>query len=586
MIKDRLAKLRELMSENNIDVYLVLTEDFHGSEYVGDYFKSREFISGFDGSAGSVVVTKTMAYLWTDGRYFIQAKNQLKDSGIELKKMGEDETILEFLEEKAKTKDSLTVAMDGRCISASLAEKISKINNIKIIEELDLVGEIWSNRPIFKSKPVWILDEKYCGVSALEKLENVKKETREDYLLVTSLDEIAWLLNLRGDDIAYTPVFYSYFLMDIKDEKNTLYISGDCIGDDVKKYLMNLKIEIKEYNEIFNDVKNIKDSSVRCSKHSLNFRLKKSFNKSNNLILDYTPIYKMKAIKNKVECDNMKKAHLMDGVSLIKFLYRLKAGEFKNVNEYRLGEILGEYKSANPTYVEESFEPIVGCDENGAIIHYSPKKEESKNIGDSQLVLIDAGSHYLEGTTDITRTISLGKVTEKMKHIYTAVLKGHLRLQNMVFKKGCSGTTLDGVAREALWKEGLDYNHGTGHGVGYLLSVHEGPNSIRFRVADEKISNIPFEKGMITSNEPGCYIEGEFGVRIENLILCEEENEGFLKFEPLTLVPYDKNLIDYEKLDETEKKMLKEYGELVVKSVGDKLESDELDWLKQEVSFN
>lgn len=588
-VNEKIKALRDRMSRHNIDIYIVPTCDFHGSEYVGDYFKTREFISGFTGSAGTVVVTLKEAALWTDGRYFLQAENQLKNTEIKLMKSGQCNvpTIREYLQKNAT--ESLVVGFDGRMMTATMAEEIESIKNISVISDVDLVGEIWENRPLMCCKPVWNLSLEYCGKTRAHKLGDIREEMKNkevDVLVLTSLEETAWTLNLRGDDVECTPVFLSFMLITSLDA--TLYVQKASIQDEIVKELENDGIVVEDYFKIYDALENTKNKKVWIDKNSANYNIVKKIKTHNEVINCFTPALNQKAIKNPTEISNMKKAHLLDGIAMTKFIYWLKTNVGKEkITELSLGEKLEEFRTVAKSYIEPSFTPIVGYNDHGAIVHYSANKESDYEIKDEGMVLIDSGGHYLEGTTDITRTISLGKVTPKMKKMYTAVLKGHLNLAASVFKEGCSGVAIDYNARQPLWDLGLDYNHGTGHGVGYLLSVHEPPNAIRYRILPDNQFNPVFKEGMITSNEPGVYLEGEFGIRIENLVLCEKKEKNqwgtFLCFKPLTLVPYDRELISFEDMADKEIELFDNYHKMVYEMISPYLTLEEKIWLRDTV---
>ena len=395
---------------------------------------------------------------------------------------------------------------------------------------------------------------------------------------MTSLEETAWTLNLRGDDVECTPVFLSFMLITSLDA--TLYVQKASIQDEIVKELENDGIVVEDYFKIYDALENTKNKKVWIDKNSANYNIVKKIKTHNEVINCFTPALNQKAIKNPTEISNMKKAHLLDGIAMTKFIYWLKTNVGKEkITELSLGEKLEEFRTVAKSYIEPSFTPIVGYNDHGAIVHYSANKESDYEIKDEGMVLIDSGGHYLEGTTDITRTISLGKVTPKMKKMYTAVLKGHLNLAASVFKEGCSGVAIDYNARQPLWDLGLDYNHGTGHGVGYLLSVHEPPNAIRYRILPDNQFNPVFKEGMITSNEPGVYLEGEFGIRIENLVLCEKKEKNqwgtFLCFKPLTLVSYARELISFEDMADKEIELLDNYHKMVYEMISPYLTLEE-----------
>lgn len=583
-INDRIQLLREKMLENKIDAYLIPTCDYHGSEYIDDYFKAREYISGFTGSAGTALVTMEEAFLWTDGRYFLQAQEQLQKSEFELMKSGEENipSIYEFIEKS----NIASVGFDGRCISYNMARRIEKIEGLKVISDIDFVGAIWEDRPNISAEPIWIYEEKYAGESVTSKLQRVREEMKQnhcDILVLTALDEIAWMTNLRGNDIDYSPVFFAFMIM--TQQESSILVQSRVLSKDVRKYLDNHDIQIIEYENVYEEVKKVKNLTVWLNSENCNYNIYKILKENNNICDRYTPALLFKAVKNPTEIEGMKRAHLLDGIAMTKFIYWLKNEVVKNdLNEVIVGEKLEEFRSRAESYIEPSFEPIVGYNDHGAIVHYSATDDSSYTMKPEGIVLIDSGGHYYEGTTDITRTVSLGKVTDKMKRMYTLVLKGHLSLAAAVFKSGCSGVALDYIARQPLWHGGMDFNHGTGHGVGCLLNVHEGPNAFRYRIIGDSGQNPPFSKGMITSNEPGIYLEGEFGIRIENLILCVSKNVTqygeFLGFEDLTLVPYDKELIDYTIMTERERELLGSYNQKVYNELKIYLDDNERKWLK------
>lgn len=582
-VDEKLGLLRKEMMRCGIDTYIVPTCDFHGSEVIGEYFKTREFMTGFSGSAGTAVINMDSAYLWTDGRYFLQAQEQLQDTEVVLMKSGEKgvPTIKEFLKEHSKN-----IGFDGRMMSSDEAEGYQALG-LNICSNIDLVGDFWGDRPELSHEKIWVLEEQYAGKNAAEKIslirERMEKESA-DVLLLTALDDVAWTLNLRGNDVKCSPVFMSFML--ITKEHVQLYVNKAALDQRVSGYLEKNNVIIKRYQDIYGDVEKIENKVIWVDKSSANFSIIKSIAGSNRMIDKLSPALLLKAIKNKIEIKNEKKAHILDGVAMTKFIYWLKKNAGKQyMDELLLGEKLEAFRTMAESYIEPSFEPIVGYKDHGAIVHYSATEETNYEITDENIVLIDSGGHYLEGTTDITRTISLGNVTDKMKKMYTSVLKGHLNLSAAVFKKGCSGVSLDYLARKPLWDMGMDYNHGTGHGVGYLLNVHEAPNGIRYRILENPELNPVMEPGMITSNEPGVYLEGEFGIRIENLILCSEKESNeygdFLCFENLTLVPYDMELIDMSLLNEEEKKLLINYHQTVYETLSPYLEDEVKDWLKK-----
>ncbi|MEE1227897.1 MAG: aminopeptidase P family N-terminal domain-containing protein [Lachnospiraceae bacterium] len=591
---EQLRKLREQMKACGIDAYVIPTDDDHGSEYVGDYYKTRQYISGFTGSAGTVVVTQDQAGLWTDGRYFLQAAKQLEGSGITLYKMGEPKVpkVPEFL--RAVMRKGGVLGYDGRMVmvrQAKVFERSLASKKIQIRDDVDLVGKIWKDRPAMSHRPAWILDVKYAGESLESKIEKVRKVMdfyATDHYLLASLEDIAWLLNVRGDDIESTPVVLSYLLM--TQSKLVWYVQPEAVSNDVRGILEKAGVTMAPYHQVYQDVAKIESRSrILFDSAHLNAALFHSIPDDVYKIDRPNPTLLMKATKNAVEVENERTAHKVDGVAVTKFIYWLK----KNVGKQKITEIsaaehLEKLREEGDLFLEDSFAPIIAYDKHGAIVHYSATEESNVELRRKGLVLADTGGHYLTGTTDITRTISLGALTTKEKEMYTTVLKCHIDLADAHFKSGCTGQSLDGLARNPLWQKNLDFNHGTGHGVGYLLSVHEGPNNFRYRKLMDPEADCVLKEGMITSDEPGIYLEGEFGVRIENLIVCvkDQENEfgTFLKFEPLTMVPYDRDAIDITLLTEKEKNWLNQYQKKVYDTISPYLSAEESQWLKEETA--
>lgn len=592
---DRLAALRHLMAENGMDAYLIVSNDFHISEYVGDYFKCREYISGFDGSAGTLVITATEAGLWTDGRYFIQAEEQLKDTGITLWRMGETgvPSFMDYLAEKMQSEQCL--GYDGRTISICYAAQLKrKLAHLRLTyqEHVDLVGEIWKDRPALAAEPIWLLKEPYTGKSRAEKLQDLRQVMRQkqtDIHLLTSLDDIAWLYNFRGNDIAYNPVALAYTL--ITQTQAVLYIAAEAVDASVAEAFQVDGIETRPYMQIYEDLKTISPGKrLLLDGRCVNVALLSCVPKGVTLLDQPNPTQMAKAVKNVTEMENERIAHIQDGVAVTKLIHWLKTQQ--NTESFRQGKIteltvahqLEEYRRQCPNYIEQSFAPIIATGEHGAIVHYEPTEKTNVPIGMNTFVLMDTGGQYLQGTTDITRTIVMGKLTRKQQEHYTAVLRGNLNLGNACFKYGYTGCHLDYLAREPLWRLGLDFNHGTGHGVGYLLNVHEGPQGIRCKEAGDRIGTV-LEEGMITSNEPGVYLEGQYGIRLENLILCCKERETamgqFMRFETLTMVPFDREAILPECMTEQELQLLNEYHMTVFEKISPYLTEEEKDWLAE-----
>lgn len=573
--------LRGLMSERGIYAYIVPTDDFHGSEYVGAHFKLREYLSGFTGSAGTLVVTLDEAALWTDGRYFIQAERELSGSGIELMRIGEPQTptIERFLLDKMPENSAL--GFDGRVVSAAFAMRLGKAlqpKNITLITDDDLGGTIWENRPPLSRQPVFELSESVCGKSRREKIALIREKMKAENagcLAVSALDEIAWTLNLRGGDIDYNPVFLSFMLM--FEDRAELFAERSIFGDDIVQNLRNDSVEIRPYGEIYGALKS-QSGAVWADLKAVNHRMKSSLGNA-RIISKQSPIVMMKAAKNSAEIAAEISSHIKDGVAVTRFMYWLKnAVGHERITEISAAEKLEEFRKMGEGYLGQSFEPIMAYGGHGAIVHYSSNEETNAVFEPRGLLLSDTGGHYLDGTTDITRTFVLGEVTDEEKRAFTLALAAHLDLLGAVFPKGVRGSTLDGIARQSLWRHGLDFNHGTGHGVGFLLNVHEGPQRISWRA----VNDAPLEAGMITSDEPGLYFEGEFGIRHESLVLCKEAdwlNGGFLCFEPLTCVPFDTEGIDRKFLTDAQIARFNEYQSRVRETLSTLLPSEEAEWL-------
>ena len=590
-MKRELELLRVKMKETGVDACLIPTSDFHGSEYVGDYFKCREYISGFTGSAGTLVVTLDEAGLWTDGRYFLQAAKQLSGSGITL--MRERQPGVPSIEEYLKTtlKKGETLGFDGRCIMAEYADTlITQLNalGVAVRTDIDLPGAVWEKRPPLSAQAVWPLPVEYAGESSESKIKRVREflsEKKAQYLLLTSLEDIAWLLNMRGNDVESTPVILSYLLLG--QQEIIWYVQEECLSEKIKILLEMQGIKNAPYAQIYEDVKKLpEEASVYYDKAAVNTALVSALPEKVKKIEGVNPTLLFKAKKNPVEVENERKAHIKDGVAVTKFIYWLKKNVGKQkVTERTAAAKLEEFRMAQENYIEPSFAPIIAYKEHGAIVHYSATKESDAEIQPESFVLADTGGHYLEGTTDITRTIALGTLTQEEKEMYTTVLKGHIQLEIARFLQGCSGQSLDILARTPLWEKGLDYNHGTGHGVGYLLSVHEGPNSFRYRPSVNGRKDCILEEGMITSDEPGIYLEGKFGIRLENMIVCQKdvENEygSFLCFDSLTLVPFDLSAIILEELSTKERRWLEQYHKKVFETISPYLTEEETEWLKE-----
>lgn len=589
-VTEKIAVLRNLMQQDGIDYYYIPTNDFHGSEYVADYFKCREYMSGFTGSAGSLLVSATEAGLWTDGRYFLQAEAQLAGSGITLYRMGESGVpkIFEYIAQHIQPGQCL--GFDGRMVDAFYAMQLKKIvesKGARLVTEFDLVGAVWYDRPWLEAKPAYSLSTQYTGVERGEKLDAICKwlDTRKaDMLVITALDDIAWALNIRGEDIHCCPVVLGYLV--IKPLERILFANKSAFSTRLRQELARDSVLLREYDEIYDYLAAVPAGSrVVMDMHVANYQLVKSVPQNSKIVNAVCPTKMMKAVKNPAEIAGEKIAHIKDGVALVRFMYWLK----QNIQKIPLTERLAAaqleaFRGSVGDYMGPSFDPIAAYGPHGAIVHYSATEETDARILTEGFLLLDTGGHYLQGTTDVTRTILLGQeATPEEKKYYTAVLCGNLRLAAAKFKKGCSGVALDILARQPLWDMGCDFNHGTGHGVGCLLNVHEGPNAIRYRIVAQPDGNVELQPGMITSDEPGVYLEGKFGIRLENLLLCVEKEQNefgqFLGFEALTLAPFERDAIDPSQMTQQDKQLLNEYHEKVYDTISPYLDRNEAEWL-------
>ncbi len=587
---EKLALLRAEMKKRGISAYVVVTDDFHASEYVGTHFKAREFLSGFTGSAGTLVVLPDSAALWTDGRYFLQAAQQLDGSGIELMRMGEPGVpeIADFLRDHVE--ENGFIGFDSRTVSNAFARTIgekTREKHIRFAGGEDLVDLVWADRPALSCEPVWTLDVKYTGLTRREKLAMVRGKMEElgaDVFVIPALDEVAWLLNLRGGDVLYTPVFLSYLLLG--RDQATLCVQKEAVSAEIEAQLKADGVSLAPYDDIYRLVAALPTGTrVLLDGERANYRITQSVPGGAETLDRPSPIQLMKAMKTPAEQENERLAHIKDGVAVTRFLYWLKHAVGKEpITELSAAKKLESLRAEGEHYLEQSFDPILAYGAHGAIVHYEPTEETDIPLEPHGLCLADTGAQYLEGTTDITRTVALGPLTDEEKRIYTLVLRGHLQLGAAKFLYGCTGENLDMLARTPLWENGLDYNHGTGHGVGFVLGVHEGPERVHWDVNRQK-RHCVIEEGMIFSNEPGIYLAGKFGVRIENLVVVREaertEFGRFLKLEPLTLVPYDRDAIDLAMLSSRDVELLNDYHAKVCAAILPYLQGDELNWLKE-----
>ena len=602
VIRDRLDALRKLMKERGMDAYMIPTADFHESEYVGEHFKCREYMTGFTGSAGTALITMDEACLWVDGRYYVQAAAQLKDSTVTMMKMGQEgvPSLGVYLEDKMPEGGCL--GFDGRVVNAAeglALEEMLRERGARISYGEDLAGMIWQERPELSAEPAWVLDERYAGKSALDKIADVREAMEKAHASVhvlTSLDDIAWLLNIRGNDILYNPVVLSYALVTMDQLYlfvNSSVLEGkaypyleDAKGISVREYLERTGVTVMHYDGVYDMVEGLKNEKVLLEKCRVNYAVYRLIDGSNKVIDRMNPTASMKAVKNDVEIENEKRAHIKDGVAMTKFIYWLKKNTGRiPMDEISVSDYLGKLRMDQEGCIGLSFATISAYGAHGAMCHYSATPESSIPLEPRGLYLIDSGGQYYEGTTDITRTIAMGPVTDEEKEHFTLVLMSMLRLGDVKFLHGCRGLSLDYAAREPLWRRGLNYEHGTGHGVSYLSSVHERPNGIRFKMVPERQDNAVMEAGMITSDEPGVYIEGSHGIRTENLVLCVEDEKNeygqFLRFEYLTYVPIDLEVIDREIMSERDVELLNRYHEQVYEKISPYLDEDERVWLAE-----
>lgn len=591
MIKQRLDALREEMKKRGIDIYVVPTSDFHESEYVGEHFKARTFITGFTGSAGTAVVTQTEAGLWTDGRYFVQAKQQLAGSTVTLYPMGEDGVpkVDEFIGQKLPKGGCL--GFDGRVVNGSWGKKLADIagekNGTMHVEE-DLIDLIWTERPPLSREPLFILGEKYSGQSTADKIAAVRSVMTEegaDVHILTSLYDIAWLLNIRGGDIDSVPVVLSYLVL--TKDRCIWFLQQEVVDETVAAYLQENEVLTRPYDDIYAYVEQISaDACVLMNQSTVNYRIAASLNHAVKVIDKSNPTELMKAVKNPVEVENTKKAHVKDGVAFTKFMYWLKTNVGKiPMTEISASDYLEARRREQEHFIELSFDTICAYGPNAAMMHYAATPETDAQLKPEGFLLVDSGGHYFEGTTDITRTMALGPVTDEMRLHFTAVCRANLNLANAKFLYGCTGLNLDILARGPLWNMGIDYKCGTGHGVGYVLNVHEGPNGFRWRVVPERHDNGTLEEGMITTDEPGVYLEGKYGIRTENELVCRKAQKNeygqFMCFENITYAPIDLDAINPDEMTGNEKKMLNDYHAMVYQTLSPYLTEEENEWLKK-----
>lgn len=588
-VPERLSALRKCMEEKNIDVYVVPTADFHQSEYVGEHFKARKFITGFSGSAGTAVITKTEARLWTDGRYFIQAAAQLEGTTVELMKMGEPDVpeLNAYIEEILK--EGETLGFDGRVVSVGEGEGYAAIawkKNAKVNYQVDLIDEIWEDRPVLSEEPAFDLDVKYAGENVASKLARIREEMKEagtNVHVVSTIDDICWTLNIRGNDIDFFPLVLSYGIITM--DSFELYIDERKLDDKLKAKLAKDGVNLHPYNDIYEDVKKFgSDVVAMIDPGKLNYALFNNIPENVKTVKKRNPAILMKAIKNPVEIENIRKAQIKDSVAHVRFMKWLKenVGKMK-ITEMSASDKLDEFRAEMGNFIRPSFEPISSFGEHGAIVHYTSSPETDVELKEGQLFLTDTGAGFYEGSTDVTRTYALGEVPQIMKDHFTLVAISNLQLGSAKFLEGSTGMILDILARKPFWDRDLNFNHGTGHGVGYLLNIHEGPAGFRWKY--RKGETEVLQEGMVITDEPGIYIEGSHGIRLENeLLTCKgtlNEYGQFMYFEAITLIPMDLDAINPDIMTQEDKKLLNDYHAKVYEVIAPYLNEEEQEWLKK-----
>lgn len=591
-VTERIAKLRSLMAERGIDAYIVPTADFHQSENAGEYFKCREFISGFDGSYGTVVIAKEDAGLWTDGRYWTQAERQIAGSGIRLFHMFEDgvPTMEEYL--ASTLPENGKIAFDGRVVSMEEGQDLEKAlaaKNIQFEYSLDLIGDVWGEeRPAISGEPVFVLDEKYSGESVASKLSRVREVMKENGAtvhVIASLDDVAWLTNLRGNDIEFYPLIFSYALVTM--DGMDLFIDEKKLDDAAKALLAENNISIKPYNDIYEAIKEIPaGESVMIDPMKMNYALYNNIPEGVTKVEHQNPTILMKAMKNEIELKNIREAHIKDGIAVTKFMYWMKnnVGKIK-VTELSASAKLESFRKEQEGYIHDSFEPICAYKDHAAMMHYAPTPETDVEVLPEGLFLNDTGGGYYEGSTDITRTFVMGPISDELKTHFTAVVRAMMNLSRAKFLYGCYGFNLDVLARGPVWDLGIDFKCGTGHGVGYLSNIHEPPTGFRWQIVKSKNEHHKLEEGMVLTDEPGIYIEGSHGIRIENEMITRkaEKNEfgQFMNFETITFVPIDLDGIAPDEMTKFEREWLNNYHAQVYEKIGPHLTEEEREWLKE-----
>lgn len=588
-VTERIANLRSLMAEKGIDAYVVPTADFHQSEYVGEHFKARKFITGFSGSYGTAVITQNDAGLWTDGRYFFQATNELEGSGVRLMKMfvGDTPSITEFL--ASTVKEGGKIGFDGRVLSMGEGQEYEEAlapKNISIDYSEDFIDKIWTDRPPLSDKPAFFLPEKYSGESTSSKLERVRQVMREHGATVhaiASLDDVCWLLNVRGDDIDFFPLLLSYAV--VKMDSVELYIDAKKLNDEILCAFAKNNVNLHPYNDIYEDIKTLStDDTIMIDPMKMNYALYKNI--PCKIVEHANPTILFKAMKNPVELENIRQAHIKDGVAITKFMHWVKTRYDKEtITELSSADKLTGFRAEQEGYIRDSFEPLCAFKDHAAMMHYSPCPETDVKLESGAFFLNDTGGGYFEGSTDITRTFVLGSVDDEMKKYFTAVVRAMMNLSRAKFLYGCYGYNLDILARGPIWDLGLDFQCGTGHGVGYLGNIHEAPTGFRWYVVPSKNEHHQLEEGMVITDEPGIYEDGKFGIRIENEFIVKKAEQNkygqFMEFETITFAPIDLDGIDTQYMTKFEIEWLNNYHAQVYEKIAPHLTEEEREWLKE-----
>ena len=588
-VSERIAKLRALMAEKGIDAYVVPTADFHQSEYVGEHFKARKYITGFSGSYGTAVICQDDAGLWTDGRYFFQATNELEGSGVRLMKMfvGDTPSVTEYLADKIP--EGGKVGFDGRVLSMDEGKEYEDAlspKNISIDYEEDLIDQIWEDRPPLSDKPTFFLDEKYSGESSAHKLERVRKIMKDNGAtihIIASLDDTGWLLNVRGDDIDFFPLLLSYSI--VRMDGVDLYVDETKLNDRILEEFKKVNVTLHPYNDIYEDIKKLDASETALiDPMKMNYALYKNI--PCKIVEAANPTILMKAMKNDVELENIKEAHIKDGIAITKFMYWIKTRYDKeDITELSSADKLTSLRAAQEGYIRDSFEPLCAFADHAAMMHYSPSKETDVVLKEGAMFLNDTGGGYYEGSTDITRTFILGSIDQDMKKYFTAVVRAMMNLSRANFLYGCHGYNLDVLVRQPIWDLNIDFQCGSGHGVGYLGNVHEPPTGFRWYVVPSKNEHHQLEEGMVITDEPGIYEDGKFGIRIENEFIVRKGELNkygqFMHFETITFAPIDLDGIDPEEMTKSEREWLNNYHKDVYEKIGPHLTDEEREWLKE-----